>query len=400
MDAIEAPVRRVLKVALYQPWLYLHGGLERTVLELVTGSRHDWTIFSGHYDPKGTFPEFAQLNVKPLRKLSIDRRMINVLTSAVRIAIQKLPLTPGTDAVVICCDGLGDMLTFRNHSVPVFNLCFTPLRAAFDPWYESEAIRHRNWLQRFAYSAFKLAFRLVDRRAWRHYSGVVAISAEVKARILAAELCDSDRMVIAHPGVRWSPNFPDVQYDPIILVSGRIMWTKNIELAIRAFQHAKIAPAWSLVIAGYVDHKSASYLAMLRELAGDCSSIRFVVSPSDTEMQEQFKRASICVFTPLNEDWGIVPLEAMAHAKLVLAVDRGGPRETVVNGETGYLLPPDALQWGDRIAALAADPALVRQLGRQAHQHAKRFTWAKFVSDVDDALDAWLQPHAIALTRG
>ena len=46
------------------------------------------------------------------------------------------------------------------------------------------------------------------------------------------------------------------------------------------------------------------------------------------------------VFTAPNEDWGVVPLEAMASGAPVLAVDAGGPRESVIHNVTGWLLPP------------------------------------------------------------
>ena len=59
-----------MKLALYHPWIYLHGGIERTILELVRRSQHEWIIFVGHYDPEGTFPGFADLDVRTLRATS------------------------------------------------------------------------------------------------------------------------------------------------------------------------------------------------------------------------------------------------------------------------------------------------------------------------------------------
>lgn len=47
---------------------------------------------------------------------------------------------------------------------------------------------------------------------------------------------------------------------------------------------------------------------------------------------------SICIlYTPEDEHFGIVPLEAMQYRKPVIACDSGGPKETVVHGVTGYL---------------------------------------------------------------
>ena len=385
----DAPPRPVLKLALYQPWIYLHGGLERSILELVTRSRHDWTIFTGYYDAAGTFPAFAKLDVRPLRPTTVNRSMLGVLKSAIQVMRQKLPLDPDINGVVVWCDGIGDLVTFRNHALPVFNICSTPLRAVFDPSYEAQALQKRGMLERVFYALFRTVFRSVDRLAWRHYRGVVATSSEVKARILVGRLCTRERIVMAYPGIDWVTEPPGITYEPFILVSGRIMWTKNIELAIRAFLAARLPYPWRLVVAGYVDKKSAAYLADLRAMAGR-AAVDFIVSPSDAVMSDLLRRASFCLFTPLNEDWGIAPLEAMAQAKPVIAVNAGGPRESIAHAHSGYLLPPAVPAWSDCISSLAGDPALVRKLGRQAHAHVEQFTWDRFVTRVDNAIESWM----------
>ena len=171
------------------------------------------------------------------------------------------------------------------------------------------------------------------------------------------------------------------------------MWTKNIELAVEAFAAVNAPAPWKLVIAGYVDVKSQIYLSTLRQLTKELDAtdkIEFVVSPSDEAMSDLFRRASFCLFTPLNEDWGIVPLESMRHAKAVVAVDCGGPRESIVNGYSGFLLPPLASDWTAAITSLIENPALTRRLGNQAHIHVKRFTWDNFVTEIDNSIERCL----------
>ena len=102
------------------------------------------------------------------------------------------------------------------------------------------------------------------------------------------------------------------------------MWTKNIGLAIKSFLAAELPKPWKLVIAGYVDDKSLSYLADLQELVGESQQVEFVSCPSNSELQKLYSKASFCLFPPLNEDWGIVPLESMAAGKLVIACAAGG----------------------------------------------------------------------------
>ena len=52
------------------------------------------------------------------------------------------------------------------------------------------------------------------------------------------------------------------------------------------------------------------------------------------------RKAALLVYTPQNEHFGIVPLEAMLAGTPVLAADSGGPRETVLDGRTGWLRDP------------------------------------------------------------
>lgn len=379
-----------MKFAMYQPWIYLHGGLERSLLELVSRSRHDWVIFTGHYDPANTFAGFSQLDVREVLPTSVDRSITGVLKSAVQVFRQRLPVDADTDGIVVWCDGIGDLLTFRNDHLPLFNICSTPLRAAFDPIYEELAMAQRGLAGKLAYQVFKYSFRWVDRLAWKHYRGVISTSTEVKNRIIAGGLHDGGHaMSMAYPGVDWQPEVA-VQYQPFVLLPGRIMWTKNIQQGIRTFLQADLPAPWRLVVAGFVDQKSQPYLDELRRLSGDDGRVEFVVSPDDEQLNALYRDAGFCLFPPLNEDWGIVPLEAMAQAKAVVANARGGPRESIRHGHTGFLLEPeDEEGWVHAIRTLATQPNLMHTMGRNGHVYVQQFTWEKFVRQVDDALEQW-----------
>ena len=117
-----------MRVALYHPWVYLKSGLERTLLEIHRRSRHEMRIYTSHYDRQGTYPELASTGVVELPRVSVRRSYLAVLGAAAQIARTRLDPSE-FDALVISCDGLGDLLTLRNHDRPVLALTFTPLRA-------------------------------------------------------------------------------------------------------------------------------------------------------------------------------------------------------------------------------------------------------------------------------
>ena len=380
-----------MKIALYQPWIYLYGGLEKSLLELVTRSEHEWIVYTGHYEPENTFKEFANVDVRVLNPTTVKRTIGGTLKSAFAVASQKIPVDADVDAVAVWCDGIGDLVTFRNHDLPLFNICSTPLRAAFDPIYERMSLQDQGLKYKIAYKAFKHAFRIVDRLAWRYYDGVITTSTEVKNRIIDGKLCvDEAKMEMAYPGIESRGDLSDISYEPFMLLPGRIMWTKNIQLGIAAFVKANLPKPWKLVVAGFVDRKSQLYLSELQALVPEGVAVEFVVSPTDEVLAELYRKAAFCLFTPLNEDWGIVPLEGMNHAKAVIANASGGPLESIAHGKTGYLLEVNNQSaWTEAILELALNQEKCVAMGKQAHEHVKQFTWDTFVSRVDKSIERW-----------
>lgn len=76
------------------------------------------------------------------------------------------------------------------------------------------------------------------------------------------------------------------------------------------------------------------------------TDVLFLLSVPTQLKEILLKKASLLVYTPSNEHFGIVPLEAMLGGTPVLAANSGGPLETVVDGETGWLRPADDIsQW-------------------------------------------------------
>lgn len=376
-----------LKIAVYYPWVYLKGGIERSMAALINNSRHDWTIYTSHYNAANTFDDFKKFKIVTVNPVSVKRDMRSVLSAALKITTVKLPLED-FDAYAVWCDGLGTLTTFRNASVPTFCICSTPLRPVYDPVYAREALRSRKPLAKLAYHCFKNLFREIDRLAWKRFDGVVATSLEVKDRIVENGLYpDDDRMALLYPGIDYAKAPKDVSYEPFLLVPGRISWTKNIKLAINAFRRADLPEPWRLVIAGFVDEKSRRHISELKEAARGHPRVEFIECPSDETLNDLYRRTSAVLFTPLNEDWGIVPLEAMMHAKPVVANNSGGPAESVIPGETGWLIRPNYIQgWSNAIRQIASRPEKVRELGERARVHVQRYDWGQFCQGIDEMI--------------
>ncbi len=390
-----------MRIALYYPWVYLTSGAERTILELTGRSRHDWTVFTNRFEAANTFPGFADRDVVVLDTVPIRRTVFAVAKAGWKLVRQKLPLDD-YDALLVVCEGLGDMVVFRAPPIPKIALCLTPLRVVFDPVYRDRYMQDHSWLARTLVRAGSPAYRTIDRIAWRHYDHVFCISEEVRQRVLRGRLAEASKLDISYVGLGFYPPCPgDVQGD-YFLLPGRIMWTKNIELAIEAFKifsasHAGPRP-FRLVVTGMVDQKSRPYLEKLRALAGN-APVEFTIAPSDAELQRLYENCYGVLFTAFNEDWGIVPIEGMAFGKPVIATDRGGPRESIQNGVQGFLEEPEPRAFAARMGQLAADPEAALAMGCLGRERSKLFTWERLTSQIDSKLSELCGQPASMSTR-
>jgi len=288
----------------------------------------------------------------------------------------------------VVCEGFGDLVTFRARRTPTVCLCFTPLKIIHDDAATARLHSSRSLATRAAYSVIAPMYRVVERAAWRHYRSVVAISEEVKRRIVSAGLADPGRITVAYPGVPMPEPGP-VCFEDTFLITGRIMWEKNIELGIEAFRLFRGVSGregFTLKIAGQVDEKSRDYVQALRERAGDMP-VEFVETPSVEEMRSLYADCLALLFTAPNEEFGIVVLEAMAHGKPVIAVGRGGPAEIVRDGLDGSLVRPEAADMAAVMGRMAASNSEAAAMGERGRARAATFTWERFAESVDAEVD-------------
>lgn len=108
----------------------------------------------------------------------------------------------------------------------------------------------------------------------------------------------------------------------------------------------------------------------------------------DQELVRLYNQALCTVYAPVMEPFGLVPLESMACGTPVMGIREGGVRETVVDGQTGFLVDRDAAAWATAIAFLQADGGLVEDMARQARAYVEqKWRWEAAV----DGLESHLQ---------
>jgi D-inositol-3-phosphate glycosyltransferase len=172
----------------------------------------------------------------------------------------------------------------------------------------------------------------------------------------------------------------------IVLQLGRMVPRKGVDNVIEAIarlRHRYGVAARLLVVGGnsaVPDPVLTPELGRLRALAQQLDVARHVTFTGQrprATLRYYYSAADVFVTTPWYEPFGITPVEAMACGTPVVGSAVGGIRTTVVDRETGYLVPPrspDIL--ADRLAWLAQHPQTAQRFGwagmRRAYQH---FTW-------------------------
>ena len=96
--------------------------------------------------------------------------------------------------------------------------------------------------------------------------------------------------------------------------------------------------------------------------------IYFRQSISDMERTLLLQHALAVVYTPTNEHFGIVPIEAMYCQTPVVAVNSGGPKETIIHGVTGFLCPPEPAAFGQALVQLLQAEQQQQQKQQQQKQ--------------------------------
>lgn len=175
---------------------------------------------------------------------------------------------------------------------------------------------------------------------------------------------------------------------PSVTYLGRLEPYKQIDILLRAM--ALLAERFPdveiLVIGRGVEQRRLEDLAVelgLRERT------RFTGFVSDDERDALLARSSVCVCPSEKEGWGLTVIEANAAGVPVVATDAPGLRDSVRDGETGYLVPGgDVAAFADRIASLLSDEALRSRMSLAATAWARRFDWDRAADDFANALQA------------
>ncbi len=236
----------------------------------------------------------------------------------------------------------------------------------------------------------EIAIPRVYRRAAFH-----AISESTRDDLIARGI-GRDRIRVIHPGIDTSWFHPDPTIRrsdyPTFLYVGRLKRYKGIETAIRAVDAARgQGRSVRLDIVGQGDDRARLEGIVAR--LGLEGLVRFRGFVSETEKRDLLRRSWGLVFPSAKEGWGIANVEASACGTPAIASDRPGLRDSVQDGQTGFLVPHgDAGVLAAVLLRLAGDPGLVERLGAQGRRFAETLSWERTATETEQHLEETLKP--------
>uniref|UniRef100_A0A182SWH4 Alpha-1,3/1,6-mannosyltransferase ALG2 n=1 Tax=Anopheles maculatus TaxID=74869 RepID=A0A182SWH4_9DIPT len=183
----------------------------------------------------------------------------------------------------------------------------------------------------------------------------------------------------------------------VFLSINRYERKKNLNLALNAFKALQelLSPGeWHkvcLIMAGGYDDRvmeNVEHYDELEELAEELrirGKVRLLKSPTDRQKLALLHRAQALVYTPDFEHFGIVPLEGMYLSKPVIAVNSGGPLETIIHEQTGFLCDPLPISFATAMAKLVKDDKYCERMGAMGRKRVQqRFSFEAFSTKLDN----------------
>ncbi|TMJ53584.1 MAG: glycosyltransferase family 4 protein [Alphaproteobacteria bacterium] len=364
-----------MKVAIVHYWLVGMRGGEK-VIEALCEMYPQADIFTHVYDP--------EMISDRIRRHRIIPTYINALPRATRMYKSYLPLMPlaleqldlrGYDLVISSESGPAKGVIPPPDALHVC-YCHTPMRYIWNMYHEYRAGAGR--MTRLAMPPLAHYLRMWDVASAARVDSFVANSATVAKRIERYYGRDS---VVIHPPVdtdAFSIAAPS-NLGEYYLMAGELVSYKRPDLAVRAFNEMKL----KLVVIG-----GGEMIDEIRRIAGPTVTV-MGAQPFDV-LKEHYAQCRALIF-PGEEDFGMVPVEAMASGRPVVAFARGGATETVAKGVSGVFF---ADQTVEAITAAVKSLAEVEFDSEKIAAHAKQFGREQFFQKMGSHIDGLLRKRA------
>jgi glycosyltransferase involved in cell wall biosynthesis len=368
---------RSMKVAIIHYWLVGMRGGEK-VIEALCEMYPLADIFTHVYVPEMVSERIRQHRIIPtfINALPRAAKMYKTYLPLMPLALEQLDLR-GYDLVISSESGPAKGIIPPADALHVC-YCHTPMRYIWNMYHDYR--KGAGGLARLMMPPLAHYLRMWDVASAARVDSFVANSATVAKRIHRFYGADS---VVIHPPVDTDAfsAVPPSQLGDYYLMAGELVSYKRPDLAVQAFNEMKL----NLVVIG-----GGEMLDEVRRLAGPGVT---VMGPQPFEVLKQHYARCTALIFPGEEDFGMVPVEAMASGRPVVAFGRGGATETVEAGLSGVFF---AEQTVEAICSAVKSLTELKIDPEKIAAHARQFGREQFFRNMRSHIDGLLASRANA----
>jgi len=254
-----------------------------------------------------------------------------------------------------------------------------------------ERVKKRSRVFFFLLPIAKSFFNIYYKHSLRHAIFILSNSRTTRDRLKKFYNIESK---VLYLGININ-EYKNLGYYNYFLYVSRFHILKRQDFAIRAFKEFyKYNKNFKLILAGSMSNniEQIEYLNSLKELVEfEKLPVIFKLNATKSEILELYSNAYLCLFTAKNEDFGIVPLEAMASGKPIISVAEGGPTETIIDGITGFLVKNEK-EMAEKMLLLANNLELAKKIGVAGRKHVEtNFSWSEFDKNMSNIIELIVQ---------
>lgn len=241
------------------------------------------------------------------------------------------------------------------------------------------------------YKLWKMAYFYMYKRSMRRCKLKMSNSKNTQMRL--KRYLDVDSIVLfPSQDVK---SFHKVSFEKFFFYPSRFTPPKRQLFILNAFSYfCKKNSDFRLILAGTVpeDKESVDYFGKVKEyISSNKLPVDIKIDMDRNEIIDYYSRAYACLFAGEDEDFGQIPIEAMASSKPIISIKEGGPIETIIHGKTGYLVT-DEQDMAEKLLTLSRDVHLAELLGENGRKHVQTtFSDELFINRFYELVEKYLK---------
>lgn len=368
-----------MKVALVHDYLFDYGGAER-VLEALHDLYPDAPLYTSFVDEKKLgihWSKFKNWDIRQswMTKIPLYKKIVSPLRLFAMHFFESFDLSE-YDVVISSSNAYFAKAVITKSWVPHICYCHTPPRSLYG--YSTMTDWQKNPVMKFVGEWINKQIKGDDFLSAQRVDFFIANSKEVQGRI--KKFYNRDATVIFPPVDVPEKLVRKEAGEPYFLYASRLAFSKHPELAIEAANKMSL-PLKVVGVGKMFDH--------LQSLAR--STVEMLGEVSDEELHKLYQGAEALLYPVEDEDFGMVPVEAMGHGVPVIAHKSGGPKETIIDGKTGVFF--ETLTANGLVEAI--EKFQTKKWDRAAiHKHALTFKKERFQKEIKQFVEKAVKEQA------